>query len=614
MLISALFARKSPQHENFLQGLKHWEVPSAAEIANYLLTFGKRNSNDIPTTATKKRTNVDGDAENIQLKPEDGIRAEEAAEALVNRRGKIVQYSYWPVQTVPWDNMVLRDSVAALCVMAVHGLLAFVLVTLYEFVVTPRTVSPGFHLDTMLILSTGAILGGPVRLLIKQGIGAHKTAFSLVFGFICFLASVAILHNDTVSSTVFQARIKPTILSALSATSNTTNIDVLNSNSSKIQSPETKVVGYTAIISLIIGALCALLFLPAYQVSRTFFDTHLPTKSRLNIKNIGSYISFLAPAIGFLLLSPAAFGETLISSDLVNCGIGDVSTPRDCAYDSNGMPVAAQSMSLWSILSLGIIPSSGNARFTESQWLAVRLIIVGLLSVYQIFRIRKSIQVCLESGKEQQVNLLTDAVSNHATVNAIAANNVEPLKNLVTAMEFARLRVILSAAIYLMNFLVPPLTVFSLAILAYRRSSANLGAAATFDTVTSTIFGKSFPDMISGGVTTNTNNVSLQSAVEVIIGKDRTAFFSLLLSPVVLRQVTSYILTFVCLFLAIFQIIFLYFIDNVAPAFEGGIAKALSNLATATSPVEATNSNKNTPAAAVTNAAAALTKNTKKNK
>jgi hypothetical protein len=94
--------RRPPFWERFLQGLRYFSSPHEKDISNVLLAA----SAESPPSESIER--LAGEALDVSL--------------------RMVPWSYFPLQTVPWDRLVGADSLGTVTVTALYAGVGFVLV------------------------------------------------------------------------------------------------------------------------------------------------------------------------------------------------------------------------------------------------------------------------------------------------------------------------------------------------------------------------------------------------------------------------------------------------------------------------------------------------------
>jgi hypothetical protein len=504
------------------------------------------------------------------------------------------------------------------------------------------------------------ILAGPIRVLLKQSLASFRTIAQFVVAFLVFVASIALAHAPFANS-LFEGTMVDAVMAALRTRYASESELLADPTGASLLSEEQlskKATGYTAIVSLGCALLCALLVFPTFQWTKAFYETVLspalaaPRAAALALLDSSPGASspsssaprgalprkamlalgFLAPFLSFLLLTPLAFSSFPLSERLVLCAPAAF---RDCLMAPNPeRPAGALEVVPARSLSLGSLFGTGDAEafLTESQWLAVRLLLVAALAVLQVLTTRSATQAFLCTGKEQQVTILLEAAATPELVStaveveaaAVASGSIAPyqrLNSLITRLEFARLRVVLGVAIHVMSLLLVPFATLALATLAYRRGGANLGLSDQLNGWARAATGRSLPGMLglekegaaaaaAASAAGLVDGMSTEAAFSMAFGKENTAFVSLLLSPSVLRHVLLYILGFLMLVLSIAAAVSLLYLESLAPAFTnlGSLVAAAANRPAAAAPA---------PVAAAAPAAAGAnkdSKNTKKNK
>jgi len=179
-------------------------------------------------------------------------------------------------------------------------------------------------------------------------------------------------------------------------------------------------LGFIGVLSPILGGISALLFSPSRRIGRLSYD--LSTEEALKAAGKGqdpfigvtgyltyrlwTFLQFFGPLIISLLWIRPMVGYVIVSPLLIRCNPDSVS--RDC-FPIDFVPtktsftsVDDSSQSLTG--SLFTAPS-----LTDSQWLQVRISALLLVCVFQIYNLRRIVQLSLKKSESDQADHIATA-------------------------------------------------------------------------------------------------------------------------------------------------------------------------------------------------------------
>jgi len=177
-LLSRAFNRFPPVWERFLGGLRYFSAPSERDIALFIKQATARAWSVVravslaTAAATLHSTSLPrcrchsqrARAPSLQESYDENVAV--MATALVQPRARTIAYSYFPLMSFPWDDVIIGGAANVVAAAAGYAAFAAAFATTYELVSGLTNVYADFVLVATLLL----VLSGPVQV---RGVRVH---------------------------------------------------------------------------------------------------------------------------------------------------------------------------------------------------------------------------------------------------------------------------------------------------------------------------------------------------------------------------------------------------------------------------------------------------------